>query len=313
MLRNLIAIYLIFITQFTYGITNPEKDWRYLQKGPVVLACHEQDMDTGEAVLGMLMQAVPRISRDLNLAQIDRIMVIIAPSEKAFQNMTSRSIPDWGVGAANPSSGTIFLKSPRFARPETDMELVVIHELAHVLLGIALEGQPVDRWFDEGFAVYQSGEESMSSKIIFARSLVTNNPIRLEQVDAVLTFHRDKAGLAYQESHAAVAYLIQEYGSETISRIIGRMRLGEDMDQALQNTIGLNLDDFEHLWLKAMKKKYQWYVLFDFPVLFSALLVSFFIAAWIMTRKRIKKRKQMWDEEETKETLQKMAENPISD
>jgi len=313
MLRNLLAIYLIFITQFTYGSSRSQEAWKTLQNGPALLFCHQHDLDTGKEILGILQSSLPRISSDLKLTQIRRITIIITPTEKEFQKMTSGSIPDWGIAAANPSNGTIYLKSPRFARPEIDLKSVVIHELSHVLLGMALDGQYIDRWFDEGFAVYQSGEASMSNKVLFARSLVTNNPIHLSQIDAVLTFQRDKAGLAYQESHAAIDYLIQQFGTETISNIVQQIRLSNDMDLALQHAIGMNQDTFESLWLKAMRNKYQWYIIFEFPVLFSALLILFFITAWMVTRKRINKRKKLWDEEETKEALKALEKNSTLD
>lgn len=313
MLRILLTCYLIFSSQLTHGFTNSKDDWKILQARPLVLACHKQDIDTGREILGMVEENMNRIAQDLNLEQINQIQIILAPSENEFQRLTAGSIPDWGVGAANPLSRTIFLKSPRYARPETDTESVVIHELAHILLGMVLNGQPVDRWFDEGFALQQSGEASMESKIIFARSLILGNSIPLSNIDAVLTFQRDKAGLAYQESHSALRYLVQQYGIGIIPKIVEQIRLGESMDAALRNAAGLSLDEFEYHWLNAMKKRYRWYIIFDFPILFSVLLVVFFLTAWVLTKNRNKKRKRMWDEEETKKTLQEMAENPIRD
>ena len=70
---------------------------------------------------------------------------------------------------------------------------------------------PIPRWFDEGLAVYYSGERGLASSSLISKALLSNSIIPLEEIDEVLTFHKEKAQLAYQESFTAITFLIEEF------------------------------------------------------------------------------------------------------
>ncbi len=273
-------------------------DWRTLVRGTWVLHCHEEDLENGRRVLSMADEALPRMTGDFGLSSTETIHIVIAPSEQAFHRLTGGQIPEWGSGAADPSQAMIFLKSPRFSRPEVDLRQVVHHELSHVLLWMAVGFHPVDRWFDEGLAQMESGEMGIRGGVLLARSLLSGDIIWLDEVDEVLKFRREKAALAYGESRAAVDYLIASYGRESIVGIIQAIRSGKTMDNALQSTIGVGFQDFQTDWYHAMKQKYRWYILLDFWVVFSVFLVILFITAFFVTRNRTRKIKKRWAEEE---------------
>jgi len=273
-------------------------EWRQLVRGTWVLHCHEEDLENGRRVLSMADEALPRMTGDFGLSSTGMIHIVIAPSEQAFHRLTGGQIPEWGSGAADPSQAMIFLKSPRFSRPETNLRQVVHHELSHVLLWMAVDSHPVDRWFDEGLAQLESGEMGIRGAVLLARSLLSGDIIWLDEVDEVLKFRREKAALAYGESRAAIDYLIASYGRENIGRIIQAIRAGKTMDDALMNTIGIGFQDFQTDWYHAMKQKYRWYILLDFWVMFSLVLVILFFTAFFVTRNRTRRIKQRWAEEE---------------
>ena len=291
-------IYTIFFAGLLYGSRSETSEWRRLVRGKYVLHCYAEDLDHGSRILNLAEASVPGIADALHLSSIGNIIIVIAPTDKEFQRLTGGQIPEWGVGAADPSQAVVFLKSPRIARPEINIRQVLVHELSHVLLGMAIDSKRVDRWFDEGFAQYASGETGIQGGIVLARSLFTGNFLWLDEIDEVLTFRRDKANLAYQEARTAIYYLIDNYGDEVIPSIVRVLKDGHGMDEALRAAIGMGFQDFQTDWYHAMKQKYRWYILMDFPLVFSLVVIILFLTAFIVTRKRIRKVKRNWEEEE---------------
>lgn len=291
------ALFSLFLFWLVGSSVLGESEWRRLVRGSFSIHCHEEDMNSGEKVMSIAEEALPRIMRDLGLPTAGNMTIIIASSEREFDALTGGQIPDWGIGAADPRRATFFLKSPRFARPEANLRQIVVHEMCHVLLGMAVGGKKVHRWFDEGVALYESGERGIEGAILLARSLLAEEILWLDEIDDVLGFHRGKADLAYQESRSAVDYLVEKYGKDILAQIVGALREGKGMDEAMLSTVGVGFQDFQMDWHQAMKKKYRWYVLLDFPLVFSTLAVVLFLSAFIVTLRRIRRKRRLWEEE----------------
>ena len=269
-------------------------NWRRITRGSIVLYCYAIDLKSGEKIVNLASETVPIIAKDLRLEQITTITIVLASSEREFHTLTGGQIPEWGIGGADPGRSTIFIQSPRIAQSRSQLSQVVIHELSHVLLGQVVQGHQVDRWFDEGFAMYESGEGGISGSIQLARNLISRDHLFLDDVEEMLSFQRSKASLAYQISCSAIQYLVDEYGLSSLSNIAWQLREGVLLNQALESTIGLDFQTFESEWFTAVKKKYQWYILLDFRLMLSAGFVVLFILAFMGTRRRIHKKKQQW-------------------
>ena len=133
----------------------------------------------------------------------------------------------------------------------------------------------------------------------------------MNEIDEVLTFHREKATLAYHEARSAVDYLIETYGKDILAGIVQIKREGKGMDEALLGSTGVGFQDFETDWYHAIKRKYCWYILMDFPVVISTFFVALFITAFLATRRRVRRRKQIWENEEL-HGFERLEENSVS-
>ena len=275
-----------------------EGEWRRLFRGPVVLYCYEKDMRYGDRIISIVDQGLPALSERFGLSSSPEITIFVAPSQKVFDQITGGQIPEWGIAAAEPEQSLIFLKSPRIARPETNLKNAVLHELSHVLLSASSGGYPIDRWFDEGLAMTCSEENRFLETLNLARAVFSSDIIRLGEIDDVLTFRRQKAGLAYQESLSAVQFLIDRFGSDALVGIIREIGEHADMNEAMQSVIGMGFGEFEYNWYRAMKIKYRWAFFLNFPFLVSVLMAVLFLAAFFVTRWRTEKRKKVWEQED---------------
>ena len=269
-------------------------EWRKLSRDRIDLYCMPADLKNGEFVMDLTLNMGPKITDDLRLKRMSTMTIVMAPSHKMFRQLTGGQFPEWGIGGADTEQSVIYLQSPRIAQSRSELTRVVVHELSHVLLGQAVMGKPVDRWFDEGFAMYESGDMGISASVLLAWNLLSDDPLSLHDVDDILSYQRSKANLAYQISFSAVHYLIRTYGFDAFADISQALGQGLDMNEALIQSVGIDYETFENGWFHAARKKYNWYVLYDFRIIFGIGIVFLFFLAFLRTKQRIRKRKQEW-------------------
>lgn len=293
-------LYLLFLSIFSTPSTGEEKDtkWYTLEQDYIQIRCKEKDIDNGKRIISFAHKKFSKMASDLGFIPKNKIQIILAPSKVTFYQITGNSMPEWSSGAAIPSQGIILLKSPRITNPDVDLNKIILHELTHIGLFQATGGQDLMKWFDEGFAQYYSRELNMNAKILMAKRLITNNFLRLRDIDDVLSFRESEASLAYQEAHAAVLYLIEIGGLHAVQELINNLRKTGNMDLALKTALGMGLEEFESQWITAMKKRYLWLIIFDYRLIISILFIMLFLSAYLIKRRNTKRIKQNWEKED---------------
>jgi hypothetical protein len=309
-LQNVLFL-LLLLDCFCPEYGRGEQPYHSVRRGPVVLYFQKADRFFAESAAKTIQKAMPDVMTEVGLSDPGEIHVVVAESEAVFRRLTSGSIPDWGVGAADPGSGFIFLKSPRIAEFDPDEKEIVVHELTHVMLGKAMAGYLAPRWFDEGLAQRMSGERQFSPSIRLARAFASGQVIWLDQIDDVLMFQKERAALAYETAHSALNYLVQNFGEDRIREIVRALAAGHSMDEAMQSAIGRTQGEFDSAWYETMRKRTRWAVFVDFPVLFSAALVILLALAFWRTQVRVRAKKRLWEQESDFE-IEPMENDPAS-
>src|SRR5690606_34606804 len=88
---------------------------------------------------------------DVRIARTPREMRSFAPA--------ATQVPGYASGVAYSQIGLVLLSiQPLHPNSQHDLLEIFKHELVHVALHDAVEGKPIPRWFNEGFAVHASGE-----------------------------------------------------------------------------------------------------------------------------------------------------------
>ncbi len=308
--KTLILFYFfsfIICTSISICEENKEK-WYVLQKNNIHVLYIKNDINNARKIIDFVDKKLAKISSDLGFTPLDTIKIIIAPSNKRFYHIAGNTLPEWSSGAAIPSRSIILLKSPRITNPDVNLEKIIVHELTHIGLYLATEGQDLMKWFNEGFAQYYSGELNMNAKILLAKRLMSNNFLRLKEIDEVLTFRKSEATLAYEEAHAAVLYLIELGGLDAVKILIDNLKQTGNMNQAMKHSINMGFEEFESKWIDAMKKRYLWLVIFDYRLIISILFIMLFLAAYLLKIKSTRKIKQNWEKEDI-ENFQTDKEN----
>ncbi|MBN1780603.1 hypothetical protein JW948_05710 [bacterium] len=263
----------------------------------VILEANEKDWAFGEEVVQLIQKEQGLLEKTFGTGFRCRVHVLIAHTEQEFRYMTGGRIPDWGAAAADPQNGVIYLKSPRIFRWQGEFRTIVVHELSHVMLGQAVYPHPVPKWFDEGLALYHSGELGIGSTLHLSRAILTSQVLTLAEIDDILFYRRDKAMLAYREALSAVELIIQDYGPEVLPRFILAFRDGQPVERAMERITGENLVAFERRWMDYIRKKYVWVAVLDTHVILSLVFVVLFLSVWAVKRKKAREQKQSWGKE----------------
>lgn len=262
---------------------------------------HEAGEETRASETGTLVsREYRRVSQALGLSGrqgLPALTVYLCGSDATFRSLTGGMVPDWGGACAIPARQTIVL------RPRGDSRVsagsVLAHELSHVFLHAAAASRPVPRWFDEGVAMLVSGEWAFRQRISLAWSFVFGGgPIRFAEIDRVLSFGSTKASDAYDQSMAALMYLMKLAGPDSPSRVIAGLSDGMGFDDAIESATGLTPQEFEGRWRNHAKRIYRpiTLVVEDMNLwLFLCLLLPFlYLAKRARDRRTIKR----WESEE---------------
>ncbi len=255
----------------------------------------DSDSKNAQNILNTLTEEYPQLCEAIGSKLITSINIFLTNSENLYKNIVGKSFPDWSSGAALPAHQVMVLKS---YYTNQDIHKIAIHELTHLLIDQATKSKPIPRWLNEGLAVYFSREKNFASTSLISKALMTQSIIDLSDIDYVLTFHKSKAQLAYQESYLAVKYLIETYGLESVRNIINQIAISHDYDTAFLNTLGMGIYDFEYEWFQYIRDNYRWHFLADFDIYLWMSLPLLFIVIFIIIRIRNRKTLKRWESEE---------------
>lgn len=258
---------------------------------------HRDSLNAAKAAV-ILSTAFDEVSSDLRVKPKDVISVFLCPSRRTFKQLTFSRLPKWTEGVANIHHNSMMIKSPVWDRTKNDFAGTLVHELTHLLFHEAVGNRHIPRWIDEGLAIFYSREKEWASATQISKALLTKSIIPLMDIDRVLTFHQEKAKLAYQESYTAVLYMLATYDIDAIHVIIEGIRRGWSWDDTFRQATGSSLAEFEAEWLRHIEKEYRWYFLVDIDSYIWFIILGLFILGIVIIRVRNRRVLKRWEEEE---------------
>lgn len=308
---RLLFVCMFIVPSLLFADALPLEGWQRLEEGQVDIFHRPEDAFWGAQVMDWAQESSMEISHHLGYFISPPVHIVLAADMHEFTLMTQGQIPDWGVAAADPSRGTVFLKSPRFSGNGLDLAGTIAHEISHVILYKAAGNRALPRWFDEGFAQMESHESSFHGSVLLARQVFAGRVFALKDIDDVLTFRKDKAALAYEMSLSAVVFLRKLCGPEGFIPVIRALNRGGTMEEAIREGTGLGFRDFEIEWSDYIKRKYRWYLFLDYPAMFSLTILILFVLALFVRHQKNEERLRSWKEEEIENSL--VEEMPAQD
>lgn len=167
--------------------------------------------------------------------------------------------PEYATGVAYSPWGVILLT---MSAPDTweppDLEVVLVHELSHVVLYRAVAGNQVPRWFNEGVAIHQSEVRLLSRMQSLLQAAAQQSIHRLSDIDRHFPRRPHEVNTAYAQSASIVGFLRRTDNDERrFHRLIRSLRSGETFDTALADGYGWTRIGLERHWRESLRTRYR--------------------------------------------------------
>jgi len=205
-----------------------------------------------------------------------RPTVVLIRTSETFQKMIGSNL---FVAVAVPQKRLIVIDHSKMTTRPFTLRTTLKHELCHLLLHRHIREGALPKWLDEGVAQWTSdgmAEIVMGrSRAILERAALTGHYIPLQNLEDFFPRTETALLLAYEESKSVVEYIIQKFGEERLMRVIGHLREGHDINEALERSLRLSVYELEDQWRAHLKGRVSWLAVL------SAYLyeILFFIAA----------------------------------
>ena len=188
-----------------------------------------------------------------------RVPLLVYPTHAAFAVTNAAELPVH----AEAIGGVTELFKNRVVVPFTgdwrDFRRVVHHELVHAVVndlyyggsfqslirsGIRLQ---IPAWFNEGLAEYAAQGWDTESDM-YVREAILN--------DGLADIPSLRGYFAYRGGQGVWDFVAEEYGRETVTEILDRVRTGRSVGGAFQAATGLSLDELSERWKRALRDVY---------------------------------------------------------
>ncbi len=200
-------------------------------------------------LIATLESEYDELVRELGISPRSSIAVILY-TDQAFFDVTQA--PSWS-GAVNDGKLRIPVNGLSSVTPE--LARVLKHELAHSFIN-QLSGGRCPQWLNEGIAQAVEPKQVSHGRLL-ANLFRDQKEIPLNALEGgFMRLSNLQAILAYEESLAAVQYIIDTYGVSDVQRVLERLGQGSSTEAALRATIHSDYGDLETQVGKYLIEKY---------------------------------------------------------
>lgn len=224
------------------------------------------------------------------------------PIRVILAGVTSRlaaNAPSWVSGYALPALDTIVLFPTRVpSYPDRNLEALLRHEIAHMMIARASGNGRLPRWFDEGTATVAAREWGVEDSARVALATLGPGPRSLHDVDAAFSGDSTGASRAYAMSAALVRSLLHRHGERAVARTLAGVARGEGFDEAFRAATGEPVEAFAHAYFA---REALWRTWVPFLTSSTALWMAITaLAMWAIKRRRERDaaQREAWESEE---------------
>ncbi len=252
------------------------------------------DADAFKAELGSWFGQTVLEHVEVRLARSPEDMAALAPVDLPP--------PRYAVGVAYSPLHFILvsLREPKTAEG-TDLKEVMRHELVHVALWDATQGHHVPRWFNEGLAIYASGEASFQRTRTLWDATLSKTLLPLSDLDKGFPDENQQVSIAYAESADFVRYLLRDEDRARFGSLIERVQKGAAFDRALSDAYGENTRKLEYEWREELDKRFSFWPMLTGSSMLWAITMGVLVIAYVRRRRKSKDTLALWAKEEADE------------
>ncbi len=242
-----------------------------------------------------------RLAEELGQPVLDRVEVRVARTADEMAMLAPASLPPpayaSGVAYAPLHLVILSLMAPVGAEA-TDLGEVFRHELAHIAIADAVEGRHIPRWFNEGYAVHESGESSALRVRTLFDATLSRTVIPLADLDRDFPNERYEVSIAYAESADFVRFLLRDGDRARFASLIDRVRKSEPFDRALADSYGTELPKLEFQWREELGKRYSFWPVLTGGSFLWVIVIGLCAVGWVRKKRHDRAVIARWERED---------------
>jgi hypothetical protein len=211
-------------------------------------------------------------------------------------------VPPWVSGYAYGAEGVIVLLPARTpSYPDSSMEELLRHEVAHVLVARAARGRPLPRWFHEGVAMIAGSSWGMDDRSRLTVTMIGGlggREVSLADVERQFSGGRGSNFNAYAIAGAFVNELLRREGDGAVAAILAGVGRGLSFEDAFRDVTGATLVAAEQSFWRRQSFWYRWVPILTSSVTLWTLITL--LAIWAMGKRRARDAalRRVWEEED---------------
>ena len=294
MRRIPIAIFLILLSTSTAALGGEEVESRRTSGAPFVIVFPPHLGRMADRVSRIIERSYPEIAEEIGLEGIDTVTVFIAGDRDAYRRYHEGLVPEWGVAYSRWNGREIGIDAGAVLSEPRPLEVVLRHELSHIVLAERVGGVPCPRWFVEGLAMHQSSEWTLEDQWGLVRSVGGKNLPGLEDLTGPFPRNARDATLAYRVSYYAFEELMAEGSGELVTLTAFIRDLGS-FDRSFTLTFGETPGEYADRIHVLMINRYGTASRLIRSMPYWGVLSVLFIAAYIIKRIRTRRRVREWE------------------
>ncbi len=228
--------------------------WQQQVDGMLRVHWYEGDAAFGDALLDVTRRSLNAVNALIPAPAAAPVDVYVYASTSDLQSALFLSGESWQGGHANPKLGVVMLAVTPGPGQSIEMETLIPHELAHVMLyrsvGAGYAALPV--WLVEGIA--SLSELYPNPDYDQALMVSSQNDSLLPIADLCDTFPLDasRAFLAYAEAQSFVRFLRDSYGTPALFSLTSAYADGLSCEQGVVRALGTSLASLDTRWREAV-------------------------------------------------------------
>ena len=234
----------------TFTYIDRTLDWNIVTEGSVELWLQSPRAGLTSEARTAVIKALSALKTDLNLAPNRPIRIVLYTDGDRMRADLGGGTREWVGGVAVADLNVILLYAGLPGLTEA-----IAHELTHIVIDHATENPfgRVPSWLHEGLATVietRVGVNSPPYNEIMAAIATCDQFVSLRGLTGSFPASDARAIAAYAQSHSLVTFVIDRWGKPAIREILDAYSTGITDDQAIQQVLGLSLDDLEAAWIQ---------------------------------------------------------------
>ncbi|MEM7028632.1 MAG: peptidase MA family metallohydrolase [Chloroflexota bacterium] len=215
-------------------------DFKHLSSDRLTLYWYNGGRSFGDALFRQATKALDLLETDVGVTLERPIKIFIYGTHDDLLSALSVSSQEWTGGVAYSDYGVVVI-GVRTDNLDWGLKAMT-HELTHLVVHQATDNPygDIPRWLDEGLAVYNESPEGLDEQFSerFMDAVNSNSLMTLQTLSSTFPADSEAANLAYGQSGAVVHFILDNYGTEALSKLLEIFSEGALYDNALEEAFG---------------------------------------------------------------------------